>query len=620
MRRLGEARGRQQLFVQAKMSGSAPPSGLVTAVFREIEGNPFFIEEVYQHLSEEGKLFDATGAWKADLRVDTIEVPEGVRLLIGRRLGRLGEQARTVLTAAAVIGRTFPLDLLQAVVTLSDDAVFDALEEAERAQLVAADASQRTVRYGGLAHHLNQAGAAADTGRTASFLLMAGRRALAAGAFEETLATFDQMLGLELPASDPLLGETHEHRGEALAGLQRYDDAVTAFDRALTIYSTTKDDAGIARGARSASDCFVWRGQLTAGLSFLTRGLHALSMHAARERAPLLSWMAVVRMSPAYLDEAWQAMAEAAVIAEHLADPNALGRVQSDRSLCHLLCGEFEAAQATAQMALPLVAAELVWERANLPVNLTTPATIRGQFTVCDERLPELATTATRSGNHRALWDHNRHRSDLEAARTGNIRAHLVSLEPLLATPFLRYLTRTGVAANLLYLGNADQALEHLAIAIEEQPKDHALQRHRGGRFVCGDCPGRPPRSGVDVIAKGPSVVARARTSQRRRGVCRARPLRHRPCARGRSRPARRTVSADPRLHPHRFGDVAKRRPEQSATGGGAGCRRRRSARPGPRAFRNRAPPSARSARPHPAADGALLVRPRARGRGGRHR
>lgn len=143
LRRLQESSVHELL---AKMSGSAPPSGLAKAVFRETEGNPFFIEEVYQHLSEEGKLFDAAGAWKADLRVDTVEVPEGVRLVIGRRLDRLGAHARTVLTAAAIIGRTFPLDLVQACVDLSDDEVLNAIEEAERAQLVAADTSQRTAR------------------------------------------------------------------------------------------------------------------------------------------------------------------------------------------------------------------------------------------------------------------------------------------------------------------------------------------------------------------------------------------------------------------------------------------------------------------------------------------
>jgi predicted ATPase len=124
LRRMTES-GVQEML--AGMSGSAPPSGLSQAVFKETEGNPFFVEEVYQHLAEEGRLFDTTGAWRADLRMGAIDVPEGVRLVIGRRLDRLGEQARKVLTAAAVIGRTFPIDVLQAVVDISDDEVLEAI-------------------------------------------------------------------------------------------------------------------------------------------------------------------------------------------------------------------------------------------------------------------------------------------------------------------------------------------------------------------------------------------------------------------------------------------------------------------------------------------------------------
>jgi hypothetical protein len=51
------------------------------------------------------------------VRVDTLQVPEGVRLVIGRRLQRLSESARRVLTTAAVIGRTFSLSLLEALET-----------------------------------------------------------------------------------------------------------------------------------------------------------------------------------------------------------------------------------------------------------------------------------------------------------------------------------------------------------------------------------------------------------------------------------------------------------------------------------------------------------------------
>ena len=63
----------------------------VRAVFQETEGNAFFVEEVYQHLSEEGRLFDDRGRLERDdLRADTMNVPESVRLVIGRRLERLG--------------------------------------------------------------------------------------------------------------------------------------------------------------------------------------------------------------------------------------------------------------------------------------------------------------------------------------------------------------------------------------------------------------------------------------------------------------------------------------------------------------------------------------------------
>ena len=353
LRRLNESGVHHMLTA---MSGSPAPSGLAKAVFRETEGNPFFIEEVYQHLSEEGKLFDASGAWKTDLRVDTIEVPEGVRLVIGRRLDRLGEAARKVLTAAAVIGRTFPLDVLGAIVDSSEDEVLDAMEEAERAQLMAADAQQRIPRYGFvhelirttltsglslprrqrlhlkiadalerlrassleshasvLAHHLYQAGAAADTDRTARLLLLAGHRALAAGAFEETLDITDNLPGLELVQHDPLLGQALEQRGEALGGLQRHDEAVDAFDRALTIYGVCHDDAGIERAARRASNSRIWRGRVSEAMTPLTRALAAISPNATRERSLLRAWLAAVRATAGDIDDAWQGLEDARI-------------------------------------------------------------------------------------------------------------------------------------------------------------------------------------------------------------------------------------------------------------------------------------------------------------------
>lgn len=48
----------------AAMSGQKPPPSLARVVFDETDGNPFFVEEVFRHLAEEGKLFDAEGQWR----------------------------------------------------------------------------------------------------------------------------------------------------------------------------------------------------------------------------------------------------------------------------------------------------------------------------------------------------------------------------------------------------------------------------------------------------------------------------------------------------------------------------------------------------------------------------
>src|SRR5262249_10059709 len=49
------------------MSGQKPPPSLARVIHGETEGNPFFVAEAFQHLAEEGELFDAAGRWRARL-------------------------------------------------------------------------------------------------------------------------------------------------------------------------------------------------------------------------------------------------------------------------------------------------------------------------------------------------------------------------------------------------------------------------------------------------------------------------------------------------------------------------------------------------------------------------
>jgi hypothetical protein len=103
------------------LSQRQAPESLVSLIFEESQGNPFFVEEVYRHLVEEGKIFSAVGEFRADIKIDESDVPEHVRLIIGRRLARLDENEKRMLAAAAVIGRSFSFKLLTAVCEVDVD-------------------------------------------------------------------------------------------------------------------------------------------------------------------------------------------------------------------------------------------------------------------------------------------------------------------------------------------------------------------------------------------------------------------------------------------------------------------------------------------------------------------
>lgn len=95
-------RGLSRAEVDAYMRGTTdvrPSRDLLTRVFEETEGNPFFVAEVVDLLLREGAL-------TADSPAE-IAIPEGVREALGRRLNRLSERANRLCSLASVIGREF---------------------------------------------------------------------------------------------------------------------------------------------------------------------------------------------------------------------------------------------------------------------------------------------------------------------------------------------------------------------------------------------------------------------------------------------------------------------------------------------------------------------------------
>jgi hypothetical protein len=110
---------------------------LAHAVYRETDGNPFFVSEVLRHLSETGAIRqDATGRWVSEGGLEQMALPDSVREVIGGRVVRLGQHAERTLAIASVIGRDFDLDVLARATLTSEDALLDILDAAGAASLV----------------------------------------------------------------------------------------------------------------------------------------------------------------------------------------------------------------------------------------------------------------------------------------------------------------------------------------------------------------------------------------------------------------------------------------------------------------------------------------------------
>ena len=129
------------------LSGKSAPAVVVGEVFAETEGNPFFVEELFRHLEEENLLYDSAGQFRSKLQIAELDAPPSVRLVVGRRLARLSELTQKVLATAAVIGRFFSFEILQASNDADADSILERVEEAEKAGLVFSVADSPKARF-----------------------------------------------------------------------------------------------------------------------------------------------------------------------------------------------------------------------------------------------------------------------------------------------------------------------------------------------------------------------------------------------------------------------------------------------------------------------------------------
>jgi tetratricopeptide (TPR) repeat protein len=211
----------------------------------------------------------------------------------------------------------------------------------QRLHLKVADAIERVhaaaleKHISALAHHLYNAGAAADPLRAASFLLRAGRAALASAAFEDALTFFDNGLALDEDLEPATRADLFDGRADALRSLGRATDAIASWHRALSAFEAQGNVRRLGEVALRLGWTEMWNAQYATGVATMKRGLARVGDDLPSLRAWLLVGVGTGIGAGDGYDEAAPLIREAGELAERSGDVRLIGAVLANAAMHH---------------------------------------------------------------------------------------------------------------------------------------------------------------------------------------------------------------------------------------------------------------------------------------------
>jgi len=110
-------------LVKTALGKTELPEHFLEAVLSKARGNPLFLEEVAESLTESGRLEQvlSTPLFRLEEEMASLEIPDRLQGLIMARIDTLKQPTREVLRAAAVIGNTFDTSTLSCLLDTRED-------------------------------------------------------------------------------------------------------------------------------------------------------------------------------------------------------------------------------------------------------------------------------------------------------------------------------------------------------------------------------------------------------------------------------------------------------------------------------------------------------------------
>jgi tetratricopeptide (TPR) repeat protein len=500
------------------LSGQEPSPQLIDQIYRETEGNPFFVEEVFHYLSEEGRLFDREGRLRRALKITELDVAPSVRLTIGRRLKHLDRRGREVLAIAATIGRSFSFEFLSALSDIKPDVLLGIIEELLRARLLApsaeSDASfgfaheliRQTVLVGlsaprrqrlhllvadkierltsgtpdensaEIAEHLCKAGALVDPATAIPHLIRAGERALEACAFEDALRHYERALSLN-PADDSVKAEVHYKLGLAQRSLGRWDDALRSWEQALTIFEVSGDVDAAGKICGALTSQLSWTGRWADSIKMASRGLALLGDRISADRSRMLIANGATLSLAGHREAGVAMINQALVIADELGDARLKGVALYGKAIdCYAYMRPREMLEVCIQAKEHLSDSTDGWLLTDCAIFYVSALFALGRFDDVAKACAEVGPLADRLGNVPAVVSLDRDRNSARLISKGTIGEWLDSARrdleacnrirnPALSAGALSFL---GVAE--MWRGNWDDAMAHFKEGAAREP------------------------------------------------------------------------------------------------------------------------------------------------------
>ena len=286
-------------------SSSSLSTDLKRGIVERSEGNPFFIREIVQYVSEVA--FHDAQAERSLVPLN--EIPEGIRDALGRRLNLLSESCNDLLGYAAIIGREFSADYLDAVVEESRvvlaNEVFGLLDEATGAGIVARVDGTNLYRFTHALVHLTFIDeiAPGDQSRIHATVGQVLERI-----YGEHASSNSEDLARHFLAAVPRVGAGPAVRYSMIAGKQAlakfaYEDAATHFNNILDLrWDLLDEDVRFEAIGRlgQATAAYLPRSEKHGAVSTLTK---AVKYFVSTEQIARAAEFAVTDVVPISSDE-----------------------------------------------------------------------------------------------------------------------------------------------------------------------------------------------------------------------------------------------------------------------------------------------------------------------------